>query len=318
MRIAYMILAHDQPGLFGRLAAAVYAENVAIYAHIDAKNDPAPFAAACAGVPVAFVPDPVKVSWGGYSQVAAMRKLLEQAVQAGEHDYYIFLSGRDYPLHSHSHLLELLDRHPGRSYMNFYALVDGTAMVNKIRKHCFYDVYARFPTRFVQRAVGRIVREVCSRLPDRPFIAGMVPYRGSTSWCISQKVARHIVEFMQDPRNAEYIDFFRSVSCSDEVFFQTIVLNSPHAATLNLYDVDGHRPHGEMKNENKASLHYIDWNPTREDPAILVESDFEPMFASGKMFARKFDQQRSAAVLDRIDSVRAEQEREAQACRSVS
>lgn len=309
-----MILAHDQPELFGRLAAAVHAKDVDIYAHIDAKVDPAPFAAASSGTPVTFTPDRVKVNWGGYSQVAAMMTLLEQAVRAGGHDYYIFLSGRDYPLHSHGRLLELLGHYPGRSYMNFYALADGTRMINKIRRYCYYDAYAKLPTRFLQRAAGRIVKEISLRLPERRFVDSMQPYRGSTSWCISDNVARHIVEFVNAPHNSGYIDFFRSVSCSDEIFFQTIVLNSPHAATLNLFDVDGHRPPGEMKNENKASLHYIDWNPEREDPAILVDRDFEPLYASGKLFARKFDYKRSASVLDKIDSVRMAQEREARAC----
>lgn len=312
MRIAYMILAHDQPELFGRLIAAIHAENVAIYAHIDAKSDRAPFTAACSGIPVSFTPNPVRVSWGGYSQVESMLRLLRQAVQAGEHDYYIFLSGRDYPLHSHSHLVEVLGRCPGQSYMNFYALADGTSMVNKIRKHCFYDAYAILPTRFLQRVAGRLIKEVCSRLPDRQFIDGMQPYRGSTSWCISQSIARYIIEFTQEPRNIGYIDFFRSVSCCDEIFFQTIVLNSPFATTLHLYDVDGYRPPGEMKNENKASLHYIDWNPAREDPAILDSSDFESLYASGKMFARKFDYRRSSSLLDKIDLHRRGQERSMQ------
>lgn len=304
MRIAYLILAHDQPELFGRLAAAIHAEDVSIYAHIDAKTKPAPFAAACSDVPVSFTPNPVKVSWGGYSQVAAMLKLLEQAVQSNVHDNYIFLSGRDYPLYSHERLVEELGRYPGRSFMNFYALADGTSMVNKIRRHCFYDAYAKLPTRFLQRAAGRIVKEISSRLPDRRFIDGIRPYRGSTSWCVSQDVARYIIDFVHDSRNSQYIDFFRSVSCSDEIFFQTIVLNSPYKHTLNLFDVDGHRLPGEMKNENKASLHYIDWNPAREDPAILVDHDFEPLYASGKLFARKFDYRRSVSLLDRIDSVR--------------
>ncbi|WBS04304.1 hypothetical protein OU994_08505 [Pseudoduganella sp. SL102] len=311
MRIAYLILAHDQPELFGRLARAVHAENVAIYAHIDAKFDPAVFASACGDVPVDFVPDPVKVNWGGFSQVAAMLKLLEHALRAGTHDYYIFLSGRDFPLHSHGHLLEVLRRHPGRSYMNFYALADGTDQVTKIRNYCYHDLYARLPTRFLRRVAAKVVKVVSARLPDRRFVDGMQAYRGSTSWCISQDIARHIVDFTHDPRNGRFLEFFQSVSCSDEIYFQTIVLNSPHAATLNLYDVDGRRRPGEMKNENKASLHYIDWNPQREDPAILVDRDFEPLYSSGKLFARKFDAQRSASLLDKIEAVRAGQVRAA-------
>lgn len=310
MRIAYLILAHDQPEQFGRLGRAVHADNVAIYAHIDGKTDRAPFAAACSGVPVEFTPDPVKVYWGGFSQVAAMLRLLEQAVRAGQHDYYIFLSGRDFPVRSHSHLLDVLGRHPGRSYMNFYALADDTVFIHKIRNYCYHDVYGRLPTQILQRAANRLVIEISARLPDRKFIPGMQPYRGSTSWCITQQIAQYIVEFVNDPRNVRFVDFFRSVSCCDEIFFQTIVLNSPHAATLNLFDVDGHRPPGEMKNENKASLHYIDWTPGREDPAVLDDRDFDPLYASGKLFARKFEPQRSASLLEKIDTVRASEERE--------
>lgn len=318
MRIAYLILAHDQPEMFGRLVRAVHAQDVAIYAHIDAKFDRAPFAGACAGVAVDFTPDPVKVNWGGFSQVNAMLRLLEQAVRAGRHDYYIFLSGRDFPLHSHGHLLEVLQRHPGRSYMNFYALADGTAQVEKIRNYASYDLYAKLPTRWLQRAAAVAVNRISARLPDRRFIDGMQAYRGSTSWCISQDIARHIVEFTHDPRNGRFVDFFRSVSCCDEIYFQTIVLNSPYAATLNLFDVDGQRRPGELKNENKASLHYIDWSPEREDPAVLVDRDFEPLYASGKLFARKFDAQRSASLLDKIDAVRAGQERAARQDMPVS
>jgi hypothetical protein len=309
MRIAYLILAHDQPELFGRLVRAVHAQDVAIYAHIDAKSRLEPFAAASAGVTVHFTPAPLKVNWGGYSQVAAMLKLLEQAVHAGQHDHYIFLSGRDFPLHSHGHLVELLDRNPRRSYMNFYALADGADFVEKIRKHCYHDLYAQLPTRFVRRAAGRIVREISARLPDRPFIKGMQAYRGSTSWCITHAIAQYVVAFVRDPRNDAYVKFFQSVSCCDEIFFQTIVLNSPHASTLNLYDVDGHRVPGEMRNENKASLHYIDWSREREDPAVLDDRDFGQLYASGKLFARKFDVRRSASLLDRIGEVRIAEER---------
>ncbi|TWI65196.1 core-2/I-Branching enzyme [Pseudoduganella lurida] len=306
MKIAYLIMAHDQPELFGRLARAVYAEGVSIYAHIDAKSDCAAFIAASAGLPVGFTPDPVKVNWGGFSQVAAMLRLIEQAVAADEHDYFIFLSGRDFPLYSHGRLVQELDRHPGRSYMNFYPLADGADFVEKIRNHCYHDVYARLPGRFLRRAAGRIVRAINARLPDRSFVAGLQPYRGSTSWCLGRDIAQYIVKFTRNPRNRAYLDFFQSVSCCDEIFFQTIVLNSPYAATLNLYDIDGTKPAGEMKNENKASLHYIDWSPDREDPAILVDRDFKSMYASGKLFARKFDVRRSAGILDRISAVRAD------------
>ena len=49
-------------------------------------------------------------------------------------------------------------------------------------------------------------------------------------------------------------------------------------------------------------LHYIDWDPGREDPAILDTRDFAPLRDSGKLFACKFASDRSHALLDRIDA----------------
>jgi hypothetical protein len=307
VRIAYMILAHDQPELFGRLLHAIHADGVTVYAHIDAKSDQRTFENASKRAAIQFVPAPIKVNWGGFSQVAATVKLLEHAQTHGRHDYYIFLSGRDYPLLPHRSLLALLEQNPTRSYMNFYALAEGTDFVGKIRNYCYYDLYALLPTRFLRRAANRIVREISARLPDRRFVRNMQAYRGSTSWCLTEQIVGHLLAFIHDPLNASYINFFRSVSCCDEIFFQTIVLNSPYANTLHLYDQDGRRPPGEMRNENKAYLHYVDWNPQRENPAVLDESDFDALYASGKYFARKFDSAKSARLLDRIDALRSGQ-----------
>lgn len=305
MKIAYLILAHDQPSLFGRLLGALAGSSARFYAHIDAKVDDSPFRSAVAGRAVQFVARPVKVNWGGYSQVEAMLRLIELASAHGPHDYYIFLSGRDYPLQSCAAIDAHLVASAGISYMNFYALADGTDFVAKVRRHCYYDWYARLPGRWLKRVANRVVRDISKVLPERAFIPGMQPYRGSTSWCLSQAVITQVLAFVANPANRAFLDFFRSVNCSDEIFFQTIVLNSPLASTLQGYqeDVLGRAP-GDMKNENKVSLHYIDWNPQREDPAIFDAGDFTKMTGSGKFFARKFDGVKSAVVLDMIDAER--------------
>ncbi|KAB8051525.1 hypothetical protein GCN78_10850 [Janthinobacterium rivuli] len=305
MKIAYLVMAHDQPTLFARLIGALAGPDVHFYAHIDAKSDAAPFREAVSSTPVHFVAAPVRVNWGGYSQVSAMLSLLQLAAQHGPHDYYVFLSGRDYPLRSQRAISAHLEAGGGTSYMNFYPLTEGVDFVAKVRRHCYYDLYARLPGRWLRRVANRLVREVSNMLPARTFILGMQPYRGSTSWCLSQPVVAYLLAFVADPANYIYLKFFHSVNCADEIFFQTIVLNSPLASTLQNYEQDVlQRAIGEMKNENKVSLHYIDWNPVREDPAIFDTGDFLALIGSGKFFARKFDTVKSAAVLDMLDAAR--------------
>jgi hypothetical protein len=69
----------------------------------------------------------------------------------------------------------------------------------------------------------------------------------------------------------------------DELFFQTIVLHSPFADTV--------------VNDN---LRYIDWS-RRPAPAILHAQDFPSLIGSGKLFARKFDANVDARILDMLD-----------------
>jgi hypothetical protein len=56
-----------------------------------------------------------------------------------------------------------------------------------------------------------------------------------------------------------------------------------------------------MRNENKAYLHYIDWNPERENPAILTMQDYFLLKSSEALFARKFNEVKSKQLLDAID-----------------
>ena len=78
--------------------------------------------------------------------------------------------------------------------------------------------------------------------------------------------------------------FFEHVFIPDELFFQTIVTNSPLADTV--------------ENDN---LRYLDWS--REPaPAVLTRDDLDAIGASGALFARKFDETVDAEILDLLDA----------------
>jgi len=291
--------------MFARLVRALEADGVSVFAHIDAKAEQTLFTPAGMGKDIRFVLDRIRVNRGGYSQVDAMLRLLRLAANHGPHDYYIFLSGRDYPLKSNYEIADFLQLSAGRSYINFYPLVEGTAFVEKIRTYCFYDAYARLGHPLLRKSANRAVRILSALVPARRFLDGFVPYRGSTSWCLSQPLVTYILEFVSDARNSLFLQYFRSVYGCDEIFFQTIVLNSPLAPTCAGYDEDirNKRP-GDMKNENKVYLHYIDWSPERENPALLDLRDLPALAASDKFFSRKFDSQKSSRLLDKLDSLR--------------
>jgi hypothetical protein len=82
----------------------------------------------------------------------------------------------------------------------------------------------------------------------------------------------------------DVVDFFRHVDIPDEVFFQTVLMNSELA--------------GSVVNDN---LRYIDWTRGAR-PALLEARDLPALRASPKLFARKFDVCHDGEILDLVDT----------------
>lgn len=78
--------------------------------------------------------------------------------------------------------------------------------------------------------------------------------------------------------------YFNNVVLSQEVYFHTVICNSP-----------------EFKNTTvNADLRYFVWDePPKMEPHVLSTSDYEEMVKSGAAFARQFE--KDGAVLDMID-----------------
>jgi hypothetical protein len=77
------------------------------------------------------------------------------------------------------------------------------------------------------------------------------------------------------------------VDVPDEIFFQTILMNSPHAE--NIINDD---------------LRYLDWKDRNSgSPAVLSKTDLSNLLVSQKLFARKFDVKVEPKILDLIDQL---------------
>ncbi len=120
------------------------------------------------------------------------------------------------------------------------------------------------------------------RLPlRRQLPSSLRPWGGSAYWIVSRRALRTIYDFVEE--NPWYVRFFEHVHIPDEIFFQTILLNSAEAERC----VD-------------LRLHYTEWERTPA-PAILTSQDYPHLVESSCLFARKFDPSVDARVLDLID-----------------
>ena len=186
-----------------------------------------------------------------------------------EYDYFINLSGQCYPLKNINQIKKEL-HHNKSAYMHYDELPSIKLYkngINRIYYHWFkiYKYWLLIPK----------IRK------NPPY--GLKPYWDWNWFCLPKYFIDYIIKFIQDhPKLHSY--FSRSI-CTDELFFQTILLNS----TLK----------SQITNDNKR---YVDWNKKGVKlPAILLTEDFQKLIDSNMWFGRKFDIDIDSTILDMID-----------------
>jgi hypothetical protein len=297
MKIAYLIMAHNQPYHLQRLVNALSTNYSSFLIHVDKKSDLSIFNPYDFPENVRFIDDRVRVNHGGFSMVKAMIQLIKSAINEDEFDYFQFISGWDYPIKCNSYIYDFLSNNYPMNYMNFYRLCGSADYVNNITKYYFTDFIGNSPKVF--QKTMKAFQYIFKNIPwDRQFVPEMVPYRGSSWFCLNKATIHYIINFLNTPKGKRLYRFFENSQCGDEIFFQTIVMNSPFAEYCRFYDKDINQTY---KNENKAYLHYINWDPARENPAIFNLSDFQSLMESPALYARKFNEAKSLDLLYAID-----------------
>lgn len=308
MQIAYLVMAHDRPGHLARLVSSLAHDDAFIFVHVDAKADLGPFEQAARAHKERLIflgaADRIRVSWGHVSCVEATLKLMDAAsrhpVNFGR---YVLLSGADYPIKGASEVRRVLSD-PKVEYMQIWQQLtpDRREYSYVSRRHVMGLELAnpKSPTygRFDRRLARKVIRTVLRRLPDRGAQVGSVAlYQGSQWWALTDSCVQYIRNYCA--QHPEYLRFFRWVAGGDEIFFHSLVQNSPFAE--NLY-----AEHRARRDECTHGVHYLDWNPRAGhsywSPKALEEVDLAAMDASPALFARKFDESISGRLLDALDA----------------
>jgi len=271
VRIAYILTMHKNPSQVGRLLRRLSTENSTFVLHVDRRAGDEVDAAIrreASSVQAEFIARS-QCFWGGFGFVrGAMKGIAYLITRRIPFDYVVLLSGQDYPLR------------PAASLERFFEGAGGGSFLHN----------ERLPTSFWARGgFSRIeqwhlvsYRALHLRVPWRRRVPnGLAPFGGEAWWSFSRPVAEYVHEFVSE--NPSFVRFFEHVLIPDELFFHTIVMNSPLADTV----VNDH-------------LRYIDWS-TDPGPTILRVGDVERLKDSGKLFARKFDVNVDTRALDLVD-----------------
>lgn len=276
MRQVILIHAHKDLAQLNALVDLLLDDEFLIYVNVDAKS-----AIDVAALhPAARLVHPrIAIHWGDFSQVEATLHSMRQVMaEAGAFDKLLFVSAQDFPLLSNRRLKQDLAALAG------YELLD-CVPIGPHGWQCAerYQFFHRDGgARLAMQACRLANRAMRAAGVTRAMINGWQPWGGSSWWTLSRACVAAIVGQVRDDR--AIVRFFRSVSCADELFFQTLVMNSPFRA--------------RVLSNNFRHLQWQDGGA--RSPKVLDEDDFDAIRASGAHFCRKIDPSVSAALMRRL------------------
>lgn len=261
--IGFILLTHTKPAQILRLIDRLdrMFEQPPIVIHHDFSKTPL----TTAGLPdnVSFVVPSFATGWGGLSVVEAAIAAIRQMYRSPPGpDWFVLLSGSDYPIKPASHLRRQLSASPFDAYIH-HELIDPNALTRYWHHLCYKYYFQSNPGM------------------ELPFSENFRCYAGEFWFSANRRAAQYILDFHATrPALAAY---YAKLPVVDESYFQCILANAPGLRLCN------------------DPLRCIDWSANEAHPKTLGMADLPALLASAAPFARKFDIDADTAILDALD-----------------
>jgi hypothetical protein len=288
MKTAYLILAHQQPDHIAKLVQVLNGPECAFFIHIDAKVDEAVFRAPIEEKRnLVFVERRFSVNWGGFGPVAATLELLSAAFAwTPPFGRFCLLSGSDFPIQPNSRIRAEFES--SKEFMRVDRKLDPGIEGSHNHFIRFYWFTDSADER-LKSLSGKLKRKLRTRI-------GL--YHGSQWWALTRDCVEYVLRFVAS--NSEYETFLKLAHCPDEIFFHSILKQSPFANRIT-HDFETASNQIEYFLSNEHGCHYIDWNAEAAPlPKVLELEDLDKLLQCQCLFARKFDERRSAALIARF------------------
>ena len=286
LRLAYIISAYQNPGQLLRLVRRISAPDHWVFIHYDLRSPAAEFAVLeknLAGLANIKLLPRHSCRWGDFGHVrATLKGLAEIARQDFACDYAILLTGQDYPLCSDAGIRRRLAAAAGRSFMEATAWpIPNWEKGRALRRISHYHVHLPVPNWLRRRGWPPSRQHL--RIPmNRRVPGGLHPWFGSSYWYLHRNCLRQLWQHWQQSPGLER--FFEHVLIPDECFFQTILMNSPLADSVE-----------------RRTLTRVIWRPPW--PGVLTLADLPELLSEDYLFARKFSWPASQPLADRLDEL---------------
>jgi hypothetical protein len=296
MKIAYIILAHKLPEQLVRLVLKLNTDGSSFFIHVDKKTDDETYR---------LMRDPVRayenvrflkrlvINYANFSHLLATLEGIQEVVASGvQYDYVILLTGQDYPIKSNEYIQQFLEERHGKSFIEYFSLPSSEHWQNEDGgldrvNYWHFNIFGRSFAFLRKGQSGQSFLDLLLSSLSRIFLARRrLPldyqlFGGSAYWCLSKECIEYLEKFIRE--NPGFVRFFRHVLIPDEIFIQTVLLNSHLRDTL--------------VNDNMRCINWSgNWHPD-----IFKMEDFNVFIKTDGLFARKFDMSVDSKVFDKID-----------------
>jgi len=216
---------------------------------------------------VQFARPHVSTKWGHISVSQAALKAIQLLQETRNPDWYILLSGSDYPVAPPRKILSDLRDGGYDVYLDYreiqYKIIppDQCATYGYYRPEWSEMAWRRYCTsvRYLPDAADRLLQRLNPDRPPRIFA-------GDTWFMANRKAAA----MLRGPFIEQLIRYYRKRFIPEEAFFQTALCNAPGLRICR---------------EHKR---YADWTAGGSHPKLLTTEDLPDILNSGAHFARKF------------------------------
>jgi len=211
VRIAYFIMVHHKPEVFKAMFQKIYTRDQFYLIHIDRKAKEEitdEIQMFLVRFPNVYILESINIVPGGFSMIQAELDAMEFLLNVSqEWDYFVNLSGEDYPLKSQNIIRNFLTVNNGRNYLFFYD-----------QKFYRPDTLQRIQNHFTELSY-----KISSLMYKREFMKDVTPYIGG-KWII---LTRDTCAFLvNNEKVMNFKDYYLHTLLPAESFFQTVLMNT--------------------------------------------------------------------------------------------
>lgn len=213
--------------------------------------------------------------WGSYPCVKTVTDGMKFAQSKGDYDYYIHLSGQDFPVVDASTLQKRLIENEGKSFMFHFKIEEGlwdNKGKNRLTTLHFFKKEKRISiTSKAKNPFNKILHFLWQKIVVNQFDKKHQFYGGEFYFIFHksalQQLLNNQLEFSWLHKRLQF------TLIPEEIYIPTMLMAKPSS---NIHVVNN-------------TKRYIKWRMEGSSPITLNETDFEQIAQTDNWFARKFD-----------------------------